>query len=102
VGGEHFPSLLFKLKGNTMTEHNRNYILELYKIVSPTSILVVDQFKKVKRLHCPFRVICKVDAPPLQKGNEYAVEAVKMTLKLEEVFIINGRAYYFWYFEIKA
>ncbi len=80
----------------------REYILELFKIVSTNSILVVNYKGKVKRLYCPFMVICKVDVPPLQKGNEYAVDAVKMTLKLEEVFIIKGRAYYFWYFEIKA
>ncbi len=85
-----------------MNEKNREYILELFKIVSTNSILVVNYKGKVKRLYCPFLVICKVDVPPLQKGNQYAVDAVKMTLKLEEVFIIEGRAYYFWYFEIKG
>jgi len=85
-----------------MNEKNREYILELFKIVSTNSILVVNYKGKVKRLYCPFLVICKVDVPPLQKGNEYAVDAVKMTLKLEEVFIIEGRAYFFWYFEVKG
>ncbi len=85
-----------------MTEQNRKYILELFKIVSTNSILVVNYKGKVKRLYCPFMVICKVDVPPLHKGNSYAVDAVKMTLKLEEVFIIKGRAYFFWYFEIKG
>jgi hypothetical protein len=80
----------------------REYILELFKIVSTNSILVVNYKSKVKRLYCFFWVFCKVDVPPLQKGNKYAVDAVKMTLKLEEVFIIEGRAYFFWYFEIKA
>lgn len=85
-----------------MNEKNREYILELFKIVSTNSILVVNYKGKVKRLYCPFLVICKVNVPPLQKGNQYAVDAVKMTLKLEEVFIIEGRAYYFWYFTIKG
>ncbi len=85
-----------------MNEKNREYILELFKIVSTNSILVVNYKGKVKRLYCPFIVICKVNVPPLQKGNQYSVDAVKMTLKLEEVFIIEGRAYYFWYFEIKG
>lgn len=85
-----------------MNEKNREYILELFKIVTTNSILVVNYKGKVRRLYCPFMVICKVDVPPLQKGNEYAVDAVKMTLKLEEVFIIEGRAYFFWYFEIKG
>jgi hypothetical protein len=85
-----------------MNEKNREYILELFKIVSTNSILVVNYKGKVKRLYCPFIVICKVNVPPLQKGSQYSVDAVKMTLKLEEVFIIEGRAYFFWYFEIKG
>jgi len=86
-----------------MTEQEaRKYILELFKIVDTNSVLVVMLNGQVKRLYCPFCVICKVDVPPLQKENEYAVEAVKMTLKLEEVFIIEGRAYYVWYFWVKV
>lgn len=80
----------------------REYILELFKIVSTNSILVVNYKGKVKRLYCPFMVICKVDVPPLKKGQQCAVDAVKMTLKLEDVFIINDRAYFVWYFEIKG
>jgi hypothetical protein len=86
-----------------MTEKEaRKYIAELFKIVDTNSVLVVISTGQVKRLYCPFWVICKVDVPPLQKGSEYTVEAIKMTLKLEDVFIINGRAYYVWYFWIKV
>ena len=85
-----------------MTEKEaRKYITELFKIVDTNSFLVVMHTGQMKRLYCPFFVICKVDVPPLQKDGEYAVEAVKMTLKLEDVFIIDGRAYYVWYFWIK-
>ena len=80
----------------------KDYIVELFKIVGTDSILVVLHTGKLKRLYCPFIVVCKVDVPPLQKGNEYAVEAVKMTLQLQDVFIINGRAYFVWYFEISS
>ncbi len=85
-----------------MTQHNRNYILELYKIVSPTSILVVDQYKKVKRLHCPFRVIALDDIPPdIIMGNSYHVDYVKMSIiTLKEVYIINGKGYYIHHFQI--
>jgi len=84
-----------------MTKEARNYIVELFKIVGTNSVLVVMPAGRVKRLYCPFFVICKVDVPPLQKGQEYAVEAVKMTLQLQDVFIIEGRAYFVWYFKIK-
>jgi hypothetical protein len=80
----------------------RKYIAELFKIVGTDSILVVMHTGTIKRLYCPFWVICKTDIPPLQRGNSYAVDAIKMTLKLQDVFIINGRAYFVWYFSIKA
>jgi hypothetical protein len=84
-----------------MKEQNRQYILELFKIVSPTSILVVDKNGKVKRLHCPFRVLSIVDIPPdISTGKFYMVDYVKMTLELKEVFVIGGKGYYISYFRI--
>ena len=80
----------------------REYIAELFKIVGTNSVLVAMPLGRVKRLYCPFWVICKVEVPPLQKGKEYAVEAVKMTLQKQDVFIIDGKAYFVWYFSIKA
>jgi hypothetical protein len=84
-----------------MTEKNRQYILELFKIVSPRSILVVNQFGKVNRKHCPFRVLAIVDIPPhIAEGGFYMVNFVKMTLELKEVFIIAGKGYFICYFRI--
>jgi hypothetical protein len=85
-----------------MTERNRELILELFKIVSTTSILVVDREGNLKRLHCPFKVVAIVDSPPqIVVGEIYYVDAVKMTLELEEIYIIQNKAYYIWYFKIK-
>jgi len=84
-----------------MSEHNRQYILELFKIVSPTSILVVDKNGKVKRLHCPFRVMAIVDIPPdIAEGKFYMVDFVKMTLELKEVYVIQGKGYFICYSRI--
>lgn len=84
-----------------MSDETKKYITELFKIVGTNSILVVTSRRKLIRLYCPFTVICAVNVPPLEKGGEYSVEAVKMTLKLEDVFIIDGKAYLVWYFVIK-
>lgn len=60
-------------------------------------------FGKVKRLHCPFRVIAVADLPPeIVNGKVYLVESVKMTLDLKEVFIIKGKGYYISDFRIKG
>jgi len=84
-----------------MTDQNREYILELFKIVSTTSILVIDRKGTLKRLNCPFKVVAIVEMPPqITEGAIYYVDAVKMTLELREVFIINGIGYYIWYFKI--
>ena len=82
-----------------MTDKSRKYIIELFKIVDTNSILVITYTGELKRLYCPFPVICIVNVPPLRKGNKYYVEAIKMTLELQDVFIINGRAYFIWYFK---
>ena len=84
-----------------MTQQNREYILELFKIVSTTSILVVDREGILKRLYCPFKVVAVVELPPqIVVGASYYVDAVKMTLELQEVYIIRNRAYFIWYFKI--
>lgn len=84
-----------------MTEKNREYILELFKIVSTTSILVIDRKGTLKRLYCPFKVVAIVDLPPqITVEAFYYVDAVKMTLELKEVYIIKSKAYFIWYFKI--
>jgi len=84
-----------------MSELNRGYILSLFKIVSTTSIVIVDSKGDLKRLHCPFKVVAVVDSPPqIVAGAFYLVDAVKMTLELKEVYIIEGKGYFIWYFKI--
>lgn len=83
-----------------MTEKARKQIAEIFKIVGTDSVLVVTKYGKLKRLNCPFGVICITEVYPLCRGKKYMVESVKMTIKLEDVFIINGKAYFVWYFQI--
>jgi len=84
-----------------MTDSNRTYILELFKIVNTTSILVIDHKGTLRRLHCPFKVIAIVGLPPhIIVEALYLVDAVKMNLELKEVFIIEGKGYLIWHFNI--
>lgn len=86
-----------------MKDSNREYILELFKIVNTTSILIIDSKSNLKRLYCPFKVVAVVGSPPLIiVGEIYYVDSIKMTLELKEVFIIKGKAYFIWYFIIKS
>jgi hypothetical protein len=83
-----------------MTDHARQYIIELFKIVGTNSLLIIAPTGQLRRLYCPFKVICIVDVSALRKGQECSVTAVKMTLAFEDVFIIEGRAYHVWCFSI--
>ena len=82
-------------------EKARIYIVELFRIVSSSSILVMDSIGTLHRLNCPFRVVALMDIPPdIKEGKPYFVNAVKMSLDLKDVFIINGEGYYIWSFVI--
>ena len=84
-----------------MADNNREYILELFKIVNTTSILVIDHKGTLKRKNCPFKVVAIVEVPPLiTVGAQYYVDAVKMNLDLKEVFIIKGKGYFICFFKI--
>lgn len=76
------------------------YLKELLKWVSTDSILVIDQSGNLRRINCPFRVICLVNFPDIVKGERVAVDAIKLTLEVKEVYIIRGVAYYIVYFKI--
>jgi hypothetical protein len=85
-----------------MTENEaRTYIAELFRIVGTSSILVMDTTGKLHRLNCPFQVFALEDIPPwIREGNHYLVEAVRMSIEIQDIFVINGRGYFFWGFLI--
>ena len=76
------------------------YIKELLKWVTEDSLLVIDEKGQLKRIYCPFKAVCLVTFPDISEGQKVVVEAVKMTLSIKEVYIINGRAYFMIYFRI--
>ncbi len=79
---------------------NEKYIRELFKLVKEDSILVIDIKGALRRIYCPFSVICLVTFPDISEGEKVAVDAVKMTLSVKDVYIINGKAYFIIYFKI--
>lgn len=76
------------------------YLKELLKWVSSDSLLVIDRKGNLRRIYCPFKVICLVNFPDITKGQKVAVEAIKLTIEIREVYIIMGVAYHIAYFTI--
>jgi len=74
------------------------YLQELLKWVSSDSLLVIDGSGNLKRLYCPFKVICLINF----KGDKVSVDAIKLTVEVREVYIIRvrGIAYHIAYFRI--
>ena len=76
------------------------YLEEISKFCDPLSILVLDGNARLIRIYCPIPVVVLKSVGNLDKGDIVYVQAVKLTVELRDVFIINGRAYYLYYFRI--
>jgi hypothetical protein len=81
-------------------ENSKEYISELMKHCDPYSILVVGTQGQLIRLFCPFNVVVVLPVGYLVKGDVYYVDAVKVTLELRDVYIIQGKAYYIVHFKV--
>jgi hypothetical protein len=76
------------------------YLKEILKWVSSDSMLVIDRLGNLRRVYCPFKVICLVTFPEITQGEKVSVDAVKLTVEIKEVYIIKGTAYFIAYFMI--
>ncbi len=81
-------------------EQKKKYIKEIFKHCSIDSILIINHMGRLERLYCPFYVRVIVDVHPLKKGSVKSVKAVKMSIELIDVYIIESKAYYFFNFRI--
>ncbi len=75
-------------------------LAELLKYSSPKELYIVTWNNLLKVLFTPFKVEVNADVEGLVKGQVVWVEEVKITKELKTVYIIQGRAYYYYHFEI--
>lgn len=81
-------------------EHSKGYVNELMQWMDPFSILVVAEKGHLKRIYCPFSAMVIIPVGSFQEGDIVSVQAVKVTLQLKDVFIIEEKAYYIFHFRI--
>lgn len=79
---------------------NKEDLAEQLKYSSSEWLYVVTMNNLIKQLFCPFRVVVLKPVGALRKGQIVWVEAVKVTVELKTVFIIDGGAYYYYHFDI--
>lgn len=75
-------------------------IAEILRLSKPNIIYVVTWNNILKKVFCPFKVKAKYNLEDIVFGKIYLVEAVKVDLKIETIFIINKKAYYYYNFDI--
>ena len=75
-------------------------LAEILKYSSPKTLYIITWNNLLKQLFCPFEVVVKHQIGDLHRGQKVWVEGVKVTVKLITVFIVKGRAYYYYHFEI--
>ena len=79
---------------------NEKQLAEILKYSSPYTIYIVTWNNLLKLLFCPFAVMVKHQIGDLMEGERVLVDAVKVTADIKTVFIVKGRAYFYYHFEI--
>lgn len=77
----------------------KKYIRELFEVVSTTNILIINKDNQLIRLNVPFTVLVVVNGlPGLSIGDLGSVSAIKMDLRLIDIYVVNGKPYYYFNF----
>ena len=81
-------------------DYSRKYLYEFARLLDSKSILVISREGQLRRIFCPFPVVVLEQVYQFKKDQILSVEAVKITVSLQDVFIIDGKAYLIRYFGI--
>lgn len=79
---------------------NKEDLAEQLKYSSSEWIYIVTWNNILKQLFTPFKVAVLRPVGQLNKGQVVWVDQVKVTIDLKTVFVINGSAYHYYYFNI--
>ena len=85
---------------NMTDKEKKKYIEEVFKCCKTDSILVINKTGQLQRYQCPFEVVVISDVGELYKGLICLVSAVKIDIRLIDVYIIRNKAYYFFNFRV--
>lgn len=74
-------------------------IAEILKYTSPNHLYIITLNDILIKLECPFEVVVLIVVGDLELGKIVLVEKVKVTYELITVFQINGKLYFYYYFD---
>ena len=79
---------------------SNKHLIELLKYCSPHIIYVVNGHNRIIKLHTPFKLKVLQDIGDLHKNQTVSCEELKITKEGRIVFLINGKNYHTYYFDI--
>ncbi len=79
---------------------HKKYIRELFEVVSNQDILLVNKDNQLIRLNVPFTVLVVLEVPGLSIGDLGSVTAIKMDVRLIDIYVVNGKPYYCFNFVV--
>jgi hypothetical protein len=75
-------------------------LLENLAFCDPQCVIVITHDGRLLKIWCPFNVKCIHPVGNISLNRKVFVEGVKSTLQDQLVYIINGSAYFHYYFRI--
>jgi hypothetical protein len=79
---------------------NKQIIADLNQYCDPRSILILDKDGKLRRIQCPFKVVTLCTFHIYSANVTVEVSAVKITLELLLVYVVEGVAFPYYLFRI--
>lgn len=79
---------------------NERMLSELLQYSDDHTILIVNGRGRLEELICPFTVKAITNVGTIKKGDIQLVESIKITIRIITVYVIKGKAYYYFHFEI--
>ncbi len=79
---------------------NEKELAEFLKYSNPKQIYIVNIDNKLVLLKCPFMVLVLEDIDTFKIKDIVVVDEVKVTYELITVYMIMGKAFFYFYFDI--
>ena len=79
---------------------NRKQLAEILKYSSSKEIFAVTWDNRLLTLKCPFKVKVIKEVATIKLGQILTVDKVKTSFDLKTVFMIEGKAYFYHYFDL--
>ncbi len=79
---------------------DKKQLAQLLKYSSPYSILIVRWDNRLIEVYCPFKVLVIGELEGFAQGEEVRVWKVMVSTNSKTVFIISGKPYYYYHFDI--